>query len=158
MPGGGSRSCPEPGGGTDAAGTRGTPGAALSWEVGAGATGARGAPGVALRREAGTGTQVTHGDPGAALSREVGTTPLPPLLRPSVGGPGVVVPVTPLDNPHRMITRGKTSFKVVPARLVLTVAIASLTPFPIPSSAHAVLAMEEEYGALINNGTWELVP
>jgi hypothetical protein len=56
-----------------------------------------------------------------------------------------------------MITRGKTGFKVVPDRLVLT--------SPIPSSARAALvnphwhaAMEDEYGALISNGTSELVP
>jgi hypothetical protein len=80
-------------------------------------------------------------------------------------GQGVVVPVTPLDNPHRMITRGKTGFRVVPDRLVLTAATPSPTPSPIPSYARAALAdphwrvaMEEEYGALISNGTWELIP
>jgi hypothetical protein len=64
-----------------------------------------------------------------------------------------------------MITRVKTGFKVVPDRLVLTTATSSLTLSPIPSFARAVLAdphwraaMEEEYGALISNGTWELVP
>jgi hypothetical protein len=64
-----------------------------------------------------------------------------------------------------MITRGKTGFRVVPDRLVLTAATSSPTPSPIPSSSRATLAdphwraaMEEEYGALINNGTWELVP
>jgi hypothetical protein len=76
-----------------------------------------------------------------------------------------VVPVTPLDNPHRTITRGKTGFKVVSDHLVLTAATSSPTPSPIPSSARAALvdphwraATEDEYGALINNGTWELVP
>jgi hypothetical protein len=75
-----------------------------------------------------------------------------------------VVPVTPLDNPHRMITQGKTAFRVVSDRLVLTATISSPTPSPIPSSAHAALAdshwcaaMEEEYEALISNETWELV-
>jgi hypothetical protein len=75
------------------------------------------------------------------------------------------VSVTPPDNPHRMITWGKTGFRVVPDRLVLTVATSSLTPSPISSSAHAALtdphwraAMEEEYGALISNGTWKLLP
>jgi hypothetical protein len=93
------------------------------------------------------------------------TTPPPPVSRPSVGGQGMVVPVTPPENPHRMITRGKTDFRVVPDRLVLTATASSLTPSPIPSSAHAVLAdphwhaaMEEEYEAMISNGTWELVP
>jgi hypothetical protein len=82
-----------------------------------------------------------------------------------VRGQGVVVPVTPLDNPHRMITRDKTGFRVVPDRLVLTAATPSPTPSPIPSYARAALAdphwrvsMEEEYGALISNGTWELIP
>jgi hypothetical protein len=75
----------------------------------------------------------------------------------------VVVPVTPPDNPHRMITRGKTGFKVVPDRLD-TVATSSPTPTPIPSACAALAdphwrtTMEEEYGALISNGTWELVP
>jgi hypothetical protein len=74
----------------------------------------------------------------------------------------MVVPITPPENPHRMITRGKTGFRVVPDRLVLTTTTSSLTPSPIPSSARVVLvdpaAMEEEYGALISNETWELVP
>jgi hypothetical protein len=63
-----------------------------------------------------------------------------------------------------MITQGKTDFRVVPDRLVLTVATSSPTPSPIPSSARAALAdphwraaMEDEYRALISNGTWELV-
>jgi hypothetical protein len=87
------------------------------------------------------------------------TTP-PPLPRPSVGDQGVVVSVTPLENPHWMITRGKTGFRVVPDRLVLTTATSSPTLSPIPSSAHAALAdphwraaIEEEYGVLISNGT-----
>jgi hypothetical protein len=82
-----------------------------------------------------------------------------------VSGQGVVVPVTPPDNPHQMITRGKTSFTVVLDRLVLTAATSSPTPALIPFSAHAALAdphwraaMEEGYGSLISNGTWELVP
>jgi hypothetical protein len=77
-----------------------------------------------------------------------------------VGGQGVVVPIKPLENPYQMITWGKTGFRVVPDRLVLTVATSSSTPSPIPSSARAALAdphwraaMEEEYGALISNGT-----
>jgi hypothetical protein len=65
----------------------------------------------------------------------------------------MVVPVTPPDTPHRMITRGKTGFWVVPDHLVLTAVTSSPTPSPIPSSARATLAnphcraaMEEEYG------------
>jgi hypothetical protein len=71
----------------------------------------------------------------------------------------------PLDNPHRMITWGKTEFRVVPNRLILTAATSSPTLSLIPSSARATLAdphwraaMEDEYETLINNGTWELVP
>jgi hypothetical protein len=77
-----------------------------------------------------------------------------------VGGQGVVVPVTPPENPHRMITRGKAGFRVVPDHLVLTVATSSPTPSPIPSAVRAALAdphwratIEEEYGAQISNGT-----
>jgi hypothetical protein len=76
-----------------------------------------------------------------------------------------VVPATPLENPHRMITQGKTGFREVPDHLVLIATTSSPTPSPIPSSARAALddphwhaAMEEEYGALINNGTCEQVP
>jgi hypothetical protein len=134
--------------GTGAAGTRGTPGVALRCEVGAGAAVTRGGPGATLSQEVGAKAVGTRGAPGAALSRESGTTP-----------PDVVVPVTPLDNPHQMITRGKTGFKVVHDCLVLTAATSSSTPSPIPSFAHAVLsdpnwcaAMKDEYGALISNG------
>jgi hypothetical protein len=75
-----------------------------------------------------------------------------------------MVPITPLKNPHRMITRGNTDFRVVPDHLVLTVATSSPTSSLIPSSAHAALAdphwraAMEEYRALMSNGTWELVP
>jgi hypothetical protein len=124
--------------------------------VGAGAAATRGGPGADLSREVGAGATATRGDPGAALSREVGTTP----QRPSVRGQCVVVSITPPDNPHRMITWGKTGFRVVPNRLVLTVVTSSPTPSPIPSSARATLvdphwrvAMKEEYGVLISNGT-----
>jgi hypothetical protein len=64
-----------------------------------------------------------------------------------------------------MITRGKTVFRMVPDHLVLTVVTPSPTSSPIPSSARAALTdphwratMEEEYRAMISNGTWELVP
>jgi hypothetical protein len=172
--------------GARAAGTCGAPGAALRREVGAEAMGTRGAPGTALRREVGVGAVVTRGGPraalsweggagagaaatrgcpGAALSWDAGTTPPPPLPRPSAHGQGLVVPVTPPDNTHRMITWGKTGFKVVSGRLVLTAASSSPTPSPIPSSARVVLVdphwratMEDEYRALISNETWELVP
>jgi hypothetical protein len=64
-----------------------------------------------------------------------------------------------------MITRDNIEFKVVPDRLVFTAVTSSPTSSPIPSSARVALAnphwraaMEDEYGALISNGTWELVP
>jgi hypothetical protein len=76
----------------------------------------------------------------------------------------MVLPVTPLENPHWIITWGKTGFRVVPDRLILT-ATSSPPPSLIPSSARATLvdphwhaAMEREYRALMSNGTWELVP
>jgi hypothetical protein len=93
------------------------------------------------------------------------TTPPPPLQHPPVGGQGVVIPVKPPKNPHKMITRGKTSFRVVPDRLILTVMTSSPTPSPISTSVRAALAdpdwraaMEDEYRALMSNGTWEIVP
>jgi hypothetical protein len=151
--------------GAGATGTRGAPGAAPSREVGARAVGTHGALGATLSREERVGATVTRGSPRATMSREVGAGPAatcggPRALRPSVSGQGVVVPVTPLDNPHQMITRGKTSFTVVLDRLVLTAATSSPTPALIPFSAHAALAdphwraaMEEGYGSLISNGT-----
>jgi hypothetical protein len=91
--------------------------------------------------------------------------PPPPLRHPPVGGQGVVVPVKPPENPHRMITRDKTGFRVMPDRLILTTTTSSPTPSPIPTSARATLtdpnwhaAMEDEYGALMSNEAKELVP
>jgi hypothetical protein len=94
-----------------------------------------------------------------------GTTPPPTLRPPPAGGQGVVVPVTPSENPHRMVTRAKNGFRVLPDRLILAAMTTSSTPSPIPSSVRAALtdpnwraAMEDEYGALMSNGTWDLVP
>jgi hypothetical protein len=120
--------------GAGAVGPRGASGAALRWEVGVGAVpgaalrrevGARaamtrGGPGATLSQEVGAGAATTRGSPGAAMSREPGTTPPSPPPRPSTCGQGVVVPVTPPANPHLMITRGKTGFKVVRALQYLT--------------------------------------
>jgi hypothetical protein len=76
-----------------------------------------------------------------------------------------VVPVTPPENPHRMVTWAKDGFRVLPDRLILAAMTTSLTPSPIPSSVCAALvdpnwraAMEDEYGILMSNGTWDLVP
>jgi hypothetical protein len=86
--------------GVGAAGTRGPPGAGMSWEVGTEATGTHGGLRADLRREEGARAAGTRGGPRVVLSREVGTTLPPPLPRPFVGGQGMVVPVTPPDNPH----------------------------------------------------------
>jgi hypothetical protein len=151
--------------GARAAGTHGTPRAALRQEVSVGARATHGGPGAALSQEVGARAAATCASPRAALSREAGTTPPPLLPRPSTHGQGMVVHVTPLDNPHQMITQGKIGFSVVPDHLVLTAATSSPTPSLIPSSAHAALAdphwrvaMEEEYRAPISKETWELVP
>jgi hypothetical protein len=76
-----------------------------------------------------------------------------------------VVPVTHPENPHRMVTRVKYGFRVLPDRLILPATTTSPTPSPIPSSVRAAhadpnwrAAMEDEYGALMSNGTWDLVP
>jgi hypothetical protein len=77
----------------------------------------------------------------------------------------VVVPVTPPENPHRMVTRVKDGFQVLPDRLILAATTTSPTPSPIPSSVRATLAdpnwraaMEDEYRTLMSNGTWDLIP
>jgi hypothetical protein len=89
-----------------------------------------------------------------------GTTPPPPLRPPSAGGQGVVVPVTPPENTHRMVTQAKDGFRVLPDQLILATTTTSLTPSPIPSSVCTALAdpnwcatMEDEYRALMSNGT-----
>ena len=76
-----------------------------------------------------------------------------------------MVPITPPENPHRMVTRAKDGFRVLPDRLILAATTTSPTPSTIPSSVHAALvdpnwcmAMEDEYRALMSNGTWDLVP
>jgi hypothetical protein len=77
----------------------------------------------------------------------------------------VVVPITPPENPHRLVTRAKDGFRVLPDRLILAATATSPTPSLIPSSVRAALAdpnwraaMEDEYRALMSNGTWDLVP
>jgi hypothetical protein len=63
-----------------------------------------------------------------------------------------------------MVTRAREGFRVLPDRLVLTASTSPSTPSPTPTSVRAALAdpnwrvaMEDEYGALMSNGTWELV-
>jgi hypothetical protein len=76
-----------------------------------------------------------------------------------------VVPITPPENPHRMVTWAKDGFRVLPDQLILATTTTSPTLSLIPSSVRAALtdpnwraAMEDEYGALMSNGTWDLVP
>jgi hypothetical protein len=71
-----------------------------------------------------------------------------------------MLPVTPPVNPHRMVTRAKDGFRMATKPFTFTASTSSL----IPSSVRAALAdpnwraaMEDEYGALMSNGTWELV-
>jgi hypothetical protein len=71
-----------------------------------------------------------------------------------------MLPVTPPVNPHRMVTRAKDGFRMATQPFTFTAS----TPSPIPSSVRAGLAdpnwratMEDEYGALMSNETWELV-
>jgi hypothetical protein len=63
-----------------------------------------------------------------------------------------------------MVTRAKAGFQVVPDRLVLAASTFPSIPSSILTSVHVALAdpnwraaMEDEYGALMSNGTWELV-
>jgi hypothetical protein len=71
-----------------------------------------------------------------------------------------MLPVTPPVNPHRMVTRAKDGFRMATQPFAFTASTSS----PILSSVHATLAdpnwraaMEDEYEALMSNGTWELV-
>jgi hypothetical protein len=71
-----------------------------------------------------------------------------------------MLPVTPPVNPHRMVTRAKDGFWMATKPFTFTASTSSL----IPSSVRVGLAdpnwraaMEDEYGALMSNGNWELV-
>jgi hypothetical protein len=59
-----------------------------------------------------------------------------------------------------MVTRAKDDFRMATKPFIFTAS----PPSPIPSSIRAALAdsnwpaaMEDEYGALMSNGTWKLV-
>jgi hypothetical protein len=67
-----------------------------------------------------------------------------------------MLPVTLPVNPHRMVTRAKDGFRMATKPFTFTASTSS----PIPSSVRAALAdpnwrvaMEDEYGALMSNGT-----
>jgi hypothetical protein len=92
------------------------------------------------------------------------TAPMGPASSPPDQRPPTVVPVTPPVSPHRMVTRAEAGFRVLHDRLVLAASTSLSTPSPIPTSLRVALAepnwratMEDEYGALMSNGTWELV-
>jgi hypothetical protein len=79
--------------------------------------------------------------------------------------PVMAVPVTPPVNPHRMVTRAKAGFWMPRDTLILAATTTSTSPSPILTSVRAALvdpnwraAMEDEYGTLMSNGIWELVP
>jgi hypothetical protein len=88
---------------------------------------------------------------------------VPPLLslpRRPPGSEAAMLPVTPPVNPHRMVTRAKDDFLMATQPFTFTAS----TPSPISSSVRAALAdpnwrttMDDEYGTLMSNGTWELV-
>jgi hypothetical protein len=63
-----------------------------------------------------------------------------------------------------MVTWAKAGFQLPSDRLILAATTPSMTSSPILTSVRTVHAnlnwranMEEEYGALMSNGTWELV-
>jgi hypothetical protein len=92
------------------------------------------------------------------------TAPMGPASTPPDRRPPTAIHVTPPVNPHRMVTRAKAGFRVIPDHVVLAASTSPLTPSPIPTSVRAALGdpnwrttMEDEYGALMSNGTWELV-
>jgi hypothetical protein len=91
------------------------------------------------------------------------TTPMGPASTMPDRRRPMAVHVTPPMNPHRMVTQAKAGFRVLPDRLVLAASTSPSTPSPIPTSVRVALAdpnwcttMEDEYGALMSNGTWEL--
>jgi hypothetical protein len=73
--------------------------------------------------------------------------------------------MTPRINLHRMATRAMVGFQMPQAPLALTAMTTAMPPSLIPTFVGTTLidpnwcvAMEEEYGALLSNGTWDLAP
>jgi hypothetical protein len=71
-----------------------------------------------------------------------------------------MLPITPPINRHRIVMSAKDGFRMATQPFAFTASTLSL----IPSSVRAALtdpnwraAMEDEYEALMSNGTWELV-
>jgi hypothetical protein len=94
--------------------------------------------------------------------------PPPPDTPPS---PSLSVPSPPVEihrpqspsNTHTMVTRAKHGLFKPTARLNLSVTTS--TPSPIPKTYRGALhdphwrrAMQDEFDALVTNGTWTLVP
>jgi hypothetical protein len=93
--------------------------------------------------------------------------PLPADLTPAFlhRRPTSIMPITPPVNPHPMVTWAKDGFRLPHDRLTLVATATLTTSSAIPTSVRTALtdpnwhvAMEEEYGALMSNGTWDLVP
>ncbi|XP_021306364.1 proline-rich protein 36, partial [Sorghum bicolor] len=95
---------------------------------------------------------------GGPLPRRSSMVPSPPRYvkhGPTIG----TVPIPPVTNDHGMATRGKSGYRQ--PRLAMHAEPLS----PIPQSCRDALAnphwrraMEEEYAALLDNNTWDLVP
>jgi hypothetical protein len=72
--------------------------------------------------------------------------------------------MTPPVNPHRMVTRAKDGFRLPREWLTLVATASSLPPSAILAYVNTALAdpnwraTMEEYGGLVSNGTWKLVP
>ncbi|XP_039794290.1 proline-rich protein 36-like [Panicum virgatum] len=93
----------------------------------------------------------------AAAPAPPAPSPPPAATVPARLPPGAV-PIAPVVNQHGMATRGKSGFRQ-PAAYTATVLS------PVPKTYRSALAdpnwraaMEEEYGALLSNNTWDLVP
>lgn len=92
-------------------------------------------------------------------TRRSPTAPTAPAAPPVVTLSHGAVPTAPVENQHRMATRGKLGYRQ--PRLALSASALS----PVPSTYRGALAdpnwrraMEEEFSALVSNHTWELVP
>jgi hypothetical protein len=68
------------------------------------------------------------------------TAPMGPASTSLDRRPPTAVHVTPVVNPHWMLTRAKAGFRVLPDRLVLAASSSPSTPSPIPTFVRAALA------------------
>jgi hypothetical protein len=71
-----------------------------------------------------------------------------------------MLPVTSPVNPHRMVTRAKDDFRIATKPFTFTASTPSLISFSVCvalADPNWRVAMEDEYGALMSNVTWELI-